>query len=228
MKTPPQPSPRLTGFTLIELLTVIAIIAILMGLLFPAINAVKENAKKTQAKSDVMQIVAAVKAYHTEYGKYPDISGGSGTAPTGDLIVGGSEITGVTGDNAILFNILRAIPKGSNDKHLLNPRQTVFFEGKSASNPDEPRAGFAEAKGTGNAVQGAYYDPWGSQYGIIIDSDYDNVIKIDGVYQDFGDDSKPRTGTGAFSLGKDKKPGDKGNMIFRSGSTVSDDVISWQ
>ncbi|HEX5175388.1 MAG TPA: type II secretion system protein, partial [Chthoniobacteraceae bacterium] len=45
------------GFTLIELLTVIAIIAILMGLLFPAVNAVKENAKKVQAKNDVTQIV---------------------------------------------------------------------------------------------------------------------------------------------------------------------------
>ena len=238
MKTPPQSSSPSAAFTLIELLTVIAIIAILMGLLFPAINAVKENAKKTQAKSDVMQIVAAVKAYHTEYGKYPDISGGApgAGAATGDLIVGDPSIPGVAGDNSILFNTLRAIPRAPNAEHILNPRRTPFFEGKAASNPQDPRAGFSEGTpassggGAGGAtpVQGAYYDPWGTQYGIIIDSNYDNVVEIDKVYGDFSSDNKPRTGTGSFSFGKDKKAGDKGDKTFRKGSSVSDDVISWQ
>ena len=61
----------LAAFTLVELLTVIAIIAILMGLLFPAIGAVKENGRRVQAKNDVMGIITAVKQYNTEYGKYP-------------------------------------------------------------------------------------------------------------------------------------------------------------
>ena len=59
------------GFTLIELLVVITIIVILMGLLFPAFRGVQDQAKKTQAKNDLTQIVTAVNAYYTEYGKYP-------------------------------------------------------------------------------------------------------------------------------------------------------------
>ncbi len=59
------------GFTLIELLVVITIIVILMGLLFPAFRGVQDQAKKTQAKNDLTQIVTAVNAFYTEYGKYP-------------------------------------------------------------------------------------------------------------------------------------------------------------
>src|SRR4030095_8619261 len=59
------------AFTLIELLVVIAIIAMLIGLLFPAFRAVQDQAKRTQAKNDLTQIVTAVNAYYTEYGKYP-------------------------------------------------------------------------------------------------------------------------------------------------------------
>ena len=59
------------AFTLIELLVVIAIIAILVGLLFPAFKAVQNQARQTQAKNDLTQIVNAVNAFYTEYGKYP-------------------------------------------------------------------------------------------------------------------------------------------------------------
>src|SRR5262249_47785068 len=59
------------AFTLIELLVVIAIIAILIGLLFPAFKAVQNQARQTQAKNDLTQIVNAVNAFYTEYGKYP-------------------------------------------------------------------------------------------------------------------------------------------------------------
>ena len=50
------------AFTLIELLVVITIIAILMGLLFPAFKGVQDQAKRTQAKNDVTQVVTAVNA----------------------------------------------------------------------------------------------------------------------------------------------------------------------
>src|SRR6266480_4685260 len=85
-----QKSPgRSSAFTLIELLVVIAIIAILIGLLFPAFRAVQNQAKQTQAKNDLTQIVNAVNAFYTDYGKYPlvaaDATYGSTTVPNNDL-----------------------------------------------------------------------------------------------------------------------------------------------
>ncbi len=59
------------GFTLLELLVVIAIVVVLAGLLFPAVQSVLERAKKVQAKNDLTQIVTAVNAFYTEYGRYP-------------------------------------------------------------------------------------------------------------------------------------------------------------
>ena len=55
---------------------VIAIIAVLIGLLFPAFRAVQDQAKRTQAKNDLTQIVNAVNAYYTDYGKYPLVTAG--------------------------------------------------------------------------------------------------------------------------------------------------------
>src|SRR6266576_6984701 len=59
------------AFTLIELLVVMAVIIILAGLLFPALRGAQEQARRTHAKNDLTQIVTAVNAYYTEYGKYP-------------------------------------------------------------------------------------------------------------------------------------------------------------
>ena len=53
------------AFTLIELLVVITIIVILMGLLFPAFRGVQDQAKKTQSKNDLAQIVTSVNAFYT-------------------------------------------------------------------------------------------------------------------------------------------------------------------
>ena len=59
------------AFTLIELLIVIAIIALLAGLAFPALQGAIESGRKADARNDVAQIATAIKAYQLEYGRLP-------------------------------------------------------------------------------------------------------------------------------------------------------------
>ena len=222
MNSRPQNRSQTHAFTLVELLTVIAIIAILMGLLFPAIGVVKDQAKKAEAKTACANIVAAVKAYNTEYSKYPNATG---TASSTDYIVGDTA-GGASKDNSDLFNILRAKSTGINADHKYNPRRIGFFEGKSATNPTAPKSGFAETGGGGTL--GAFYDPWGTMYCVAIDGDYDNQLNTI-PYTDFAGATKgPQTGAAVFSFGKDGQIGDKGNKMYKNGSNASDDVISWQ
>jgi len=55
-----------TGFTLIELLVVIAIIALLMGILMPALNKVKDRAKRIHCMNNVRNLVMAWFMYQDE------------------------------------------------------------------------------------------------------------------------------------------------------------------
>src|SRR5713226_1129851 len=61
------------GFTMIEMLTVIAIIAILAGILFPVFATVRKNVHKATCTSNLHQIGVALKLYRDEHnGVYPE------------------------------------------------------------------------------------------------------------------------------------------------------------
>lgn len=116
MKT--HPFSHKTGFTLIELLIVITIIAVLVGMALPAINAVLRKSKENQARAAAHGLVVAVKAYQTEYSRLPDPNA---TNSTDDATI----ITDSSND--MIATLL-----GKNTTY--NPREIAFYDPSVAKN----------------------------------------------------------------------------------------------
>ncbi len=185
------------AFTLIELLVVIAIIAVLMGLLIPAGNSAINAAKQAQAKNDIVGICNAVRAYNTEYGRFPNLGTTSGD-------------TTVASSNRDLIRILT----GQDTEK--NPRRIVFMEVPAG-----------KVVGTSTIVGGSdssdnFFDPWGTQYQVRYDSDYDNEVA--NWYGSNAGPSSLRTQVIARSAGKDREFGSGDKKV----GVAADDVISWQ
>jgi type II secretory pathway pseudopilin PulG len=204
-------SRNVAAFTLIELLVVIAIIIILAGLLFAGLRGAQEQARRTQAKNDLTQIVTAVNAFYTEYGKYP-------------LVTADNTIYGPAArPNADLFYTLRAVASGANASNAANPRVIVFISPPDVKDSANPRSGI----GTAAANLGQYFDPWGKPYNVEIDGGYDNTV-ANPYTANAGATPNLQLGVIAWSLGADGNGATAAASGDKKTGVYDDDVISWQ
>lgn len=72
------------AFSLVELLSVVAIIAVLAGILFPVAISVRRAVLTAKSRAQFRQYAAAIEQFRIEYGFYPDF--GSSSADTDPLI----------------------------------------------------------------------------------------------------------------------------------------------
>ena len=193
------------GFTLVELLVVISIIGLLAGLMSVAIPRAMESGKKAKAKGELTAIVAAVKAYKQEYGRWPatePISANS-SAEFGAWY-GPSKWASGTG-----------LSRGKDLMRILSGQNIGSGLGSAWPGPMNPKlVRFLE----GAMQDGTFLDPWGTQYCVKMD-----VNESGGVEYGTGSagNENLRMSVIAVSLGK--------NRVQEDNPSVKgwDDIYSW-
>ena len=153
------------GFTLIELLVVITIIGLLAAIIVPSIIGALGAAKKARAMSEIKDLDGAIKRYNAEYNRMP--------VPSADMTGGADKLYSGREQSDLILVLINA-----ND--ALNPKQIAFLEINPASFGVKTAAEMQAQLANGEP----YRDPWGNEYGILLDLNFDDKITGAGGFED--------------------------------------------
>lgn len=177
---------RQKKFTLTELLVVIGIIMILAMIAFPAISSVRKKMQITKAKSDIASITAALQQVQNIYSNFRGFitPSGSELVQVGDTGNGLGKVNS-TAHYQTLFNELIAPPASPRFNH----RKIRMLDNR-------------KHKDDTNGNYHGWLDPWGHEYIIYIDHDFDGSITVNSADTGNGDAQTLSKSVFVYSMGE--------------------------
>lgn len=158
--------PGVGGFTLLEVLTVVAVIAILIGLSSRMLRTSNQRAALARARGELAALTAALEVYKQHYGDYPQTGNAAQAAP-----VVSADIT-VSQAQALLFNSLIGVYSPTDFVTQRNGPALVElakFQIEPTRDYTMRQTTNSIAVPTGNPptkqrIAASFIDPWGRRY----------------------------------------------------------------
>ncbi len=153
---PPPPS-RSAGISFVELLVVVAVLALLAGLIAPVLSGGTEQARVKRASAEVLTIAEALRRFHVSTGGWPTLDA-QGERDTLHLLVSGPALptSDPWGDGSTWWSWIQQGQADLLDNHLFRNRP------KGQSTHTYPTGGSSGWRGP--YLEPAPLDPWGRPY----------------------------------------------------------------
>ena len=207
------------NFTLVELLVTVGIIAILAGLVIPAVISSQNQGRITQAKSDMNAIKLALKSVETTYGKIINTGKALGSSTVSTSV----DQLEINENSKEVYKAFIAELSDPNNKKFIaknpelnfNTRRIKFLDPSADYDPTK------EYNKNDNEFKQPeqWIDPWGKAYNIVIDLKFRGYVTIN---------SKNRAGSfQIYSWGPDGESQNGDNEDQNGGATGSDDIATW-